>query len=136
MSSRCFLSGKIHGAVITEANVEYRGSLSVDPELLRASGILPFERIDVYNVDNGERLTTYAIPGGPGEICLNGAAARKGRVGQRVIVASYVWLTREEMDGFRPKTVLVDRGNRVTEILEGHIGEVPEESNSFKEEPA
>lgn len=96
MPSRCFLSAKIHGAVITGGNVEYRGSLAVAPELLRAAGILPFERIDVYNLDNGERFTTYAIPGGPGEICLNGAAAHKGRPGQRVIVAAYAWLAAEE----------------------------------------
>jgi aspartate 1-decarboxylase len=121
MPSRCFLSAKIHGAVITGGNVEYRGSLAVDPELLRAAGILPFERIDVYNLDNGERFTTYAIPGGPGEICLNGAAAHKGRPGQRVIVAAYVWLAAEEWAAFRPRTVLVDRENRAVEVLEGRI---------------
>ncbi len=121
MASRCFLSAKLHGAVITGANVEYHGSLSVDPGLLKAAGILPYERIDVYNLDNGERLSTYAIPGNPGEICLNGAAAHKGRVGQRVIVAAYAWLDSAEMASFRPRTVIVGQGNSAAEILEGII---------------
>lgn len=122
---RSFLSAKIHRATITEANVDYQGSLSVDPVLLREAGILPYERIDVYNVDNGERLSTYAIPGGPGEICLNGAAALKGRPGQRVIVAAYALLDEKEMATFRPRTVLVDRNNAVTQVVEGAITPAP-----------
>ena len=92
MAQRCFLSAKIHGATITCANLEYRGSLSIDTALMKTVGILPYEQIDVYNLDNGERLTTYAIPGATGEICLNGAAAHKGEVGQRIIIATYAWL--------------------------------------------
>lgn len=122
---RSFLSAKIHGATITEANVDYQGSLSVDPELLREAGILPYERIDVYNLDNGERLSTYAIPGKPGEICLNGAAALKGRPGQRVIVAAYALLSEAELAVFRPRTVLVDRNNAVTRVVEGTIAPTP-----------
>lgn len=121
MAQRCFLSGKIHGATLTGANVEYMGSLAVDTELLRAAGILPYERIDVYNLDNGERLTTYAIPGNPGEICLNGAAALKGKAGQRVIIAAFAWLGEEELSGFQPTSVIVDKDNNVAEIKKGDI---------------
>ena len=102
----------VPGAVITGGNVEYRGSLAVDPELLRAAGILPFERIDVYNLDNGERLTTYAIPGDPGEICLNGAAAHKGKPGQRVILVTFLELEPFEIPGHKPRVIRVDAANR------------------------
>ncbi|MBA4358821.1 MAG: aspartate 1-decarboxylase, partial [Desulfovibrio sp.] len=103
MPRRSFLSAKIHGATITSVNLDYEGSLSVDTALLEAVGILPYERIDVYNLDNGERLTTYAIPGGPGEICLNGAAAHKGAPGQKVILATYLELEPGEIPAHRPK---------------------------------
>lgn len=121
MPKRCFLSGKIHGATLTGANVEYMGSLAVDTELLRAAGILPYERIDVYNLDNGERLTTYAIPGNPGEICLNGAAALKGEAGQRVIIAAFAWLDEDEFSDFHPTSVIVDQDNNVAEIRKGDL---------------
>lgn len=114
---RSFLRAKIHCARITEANVDYKGSLSIDSEILRLSGISPFERIDVYNVDNGERLTTYAIEGGPGEFCLNGAAALKGEVGQRIIIAAYGWFDEAELEGFKPKIVLMDEGNQVGSVI-------------------
>lgn len=81
-------------------------------------GILPYEQIDVYNVNNGERLTTYAIPGGPGEICLNGAAAHKGEAGQRVIIASYIWLDEDEMKTRKPRVIIADENNGIDEILE------------------
>lgn len=112
MPTRCFLNAKIHGARITAASPEYEGSLSIDPVLMRAVGILSYERIDVYNIDNGERLTTYAIPGAPGEIGLNGAAARKGELGQRVIVATYCWLDAAEMAGHQARVVIVDANNQ------------------------
>ncbi len=118
MAQRCFLSAKIHGATITCANLEYRGSLSIDPTLLKTVGIMPYEQIDVYNLDNGERLTTYAIPGGPGEICLNGAAAHKGAVGQRVIIASYMWLDESEARTRKPRVIVADNNNGIDEILE------------------
>ena len=118
MSARCYLWGKLHGATITAANREYRGSLSIDPELMRAANIRPFERIDVYNMDNGERLTTYAIAGAPGEIGLNGAAALKGAVGQRVIVAAYAWLDDNEAKVHAPRVVLVDEHNAPAESVE------------------
>lgn len=112
MALRCFMLGKIHRATITSARVDYQGSLSICPDLLKASGILPHERVDVYNLDNGERLRTYAIAGEPGEICLNGAAALKGIAGQKVIIVAYAWLSPEECSSLRPKVVLVDDNNK------------------------
>ena len=117
MAQRCFLQAKIHRATVTDADVEYEGSLAVCPLLLEASGIRPFERIDVYNLDNGERLTTYAIEGQANEICLNGAAALKGTPGQRVIIASYAWLDAGEVDAHSPRIVLVDSGNNIKQLL-------------------
>ncbi len=118
MAQRCFLSAKIHGATITCANLEYRGSLSIDTKLLKTVGIMPYEQVDVYNLDNGERLTTYAIPGGPGEICLNGAAAHKGEVGQRVIIATYMWLDESEARTRKPRVIVADNNNGIDEVLE------------------
>ncbi len=118
MAQRCFLSAKIHGATITCANLEYRGSVSIDTALMKTVGILPYEQVDVYNLDNGERLTTYAIPGATGEICLNGAAAHKGAVGQRVIIASYVWLDEQEARTRKPRVAIADNNNGVDQILE------------------
>lgn len=115
MAQRCYMIGKIHRATITEARVDYEGSLSVCPQLMEASGILPHERVDVYNLDNGERLRTYVILGDTGQICLNGAAALKGAVGQRVIIVAYGWLSAEEYAALRPKVVLVDEVNRICE---------------------
>jgi aspartate 1-decarboxylase len=111
MAKRCFLSAKLHQATITEANVNYQGSLAICPHLMAASGILPHEQVDVYNLENGERLTTYAIKGEPKEICLNGAAALKGRPGQKVIIATYTWLDEQEISGYEPKVVLVGAAN-------------------------
>jgi aspartate 1-decarboxylase len=116
--SRFFLSAKIHGATVTGAKVDYEGSLSIDPRLMAAVGILPFERVDVYNLDNGERLTTYAIVGGPGEVCLNGAAALRGEPGQRVIVAAYALVDERELAAFRPKIAIVDKDNAVVSLRE------------------
>ena len=110
---RCFLSGKIHQARLTGADPDYIGSISIDPELLRRSGLVPFEQVDVYNVDNGERLTTYVIEGGEGEVRLNGAAAHRGVPGQRVIIAGYVWLSAEEQAVHVPKIVICGPDNAV-----------------------
>ncbi|MCF8029911.1 MAG: aspartate 1-decarboxylase [Desulfohalobiaceae bacterium] len=113
---RCFLQAKIHQARLTGTNVEYHGSLAVCPSLLQASGLLPNERVDVYNLDNGNRLTTYIIEGDTGEIALNGAAALKGAVGERIIIASYAWLTNQEMREHTPRVVLVDENNKIHEV--------------------
>lgn len=112
------MSAKIHGATVTGAKVDYEGSLSVDPKLLSAVGILPFERVDVYNLNNGERLTTYAIEGAPGEICLNGAAALRGKPGHRVIVATYALVDEKDIPAFRPKIAIVDKDNAVVSLIE------------------
>ena len=124
MAKRTFLSAKLHRATITEANLSYTGSMSIDADLLKEAGILPYEQIDVYNVNNGERLTTYAIVGKKGEMCLNGAAARKGEVGDKVIVASFVDLEPDEIAGHQPKTLIIGDDNTVSEVL---TGEIPEE---------
>lgn len=116
MAMRCFLQAKIHRATITEANVEYVGSIAICPKLLEASGILPNEQVDVYNLDNGSRLTTYAIVGQEGEICLNGAAARKGKKGQKVIIAAYTWLEKAELAEHSPTLVFVDQENHIQKI--------------------
>jgi len=119
MALRTFLQSKIHGATLTGANVEYEGSIAICPELMEAAGILPFEQVDVYNVDNGERLTTYAIRGQKGEICLNGAAAHKGKAGQKVIIASYIQLEPSEVQAHSPKLVFVDNQNRIKRFVRG-----------------
>lgn len=111
MSLRTFLRAKIHRATVTEANLDYMGSISIDAKLLAAAGIAPFEQVDVYNVDNGERLTTYAIEGEPGQICLNGAAARKAEPGQRVIICTYAQLREDEIAGHTPRVVFCGPGN-------------------------
>lgn len=118
MPGRSFLNAKVHGATITRADPSYHGSLSVDTALLKAAGILPYERVDIYNMVNGERLTTYAIPGEPGEICLNGAAALRGKTGQQVIIAAYAWLDKDEIESHIARVVLVDADNKIEQILE------------------
>ena len=110
---RCFLQAKIHRATVTGANVDYMGSIAICPDLLKHSGILPNEQVEVYNLDNGNRLTTYAIEGQRGEIGLNGAAALKGEPGQRVIIAAYTWLDSSEIEGHVPKLVFVDENNSI-----------------------
>ena len=112
---RQMLLGKIHRAVVTAADVNYVGSITVDSELLEAAGILPYERVQVVDVENGARLETYTIPGAPGkgEIQLNGAAARLVNVGDHVIIMSYGWLSAEEIAAHRPKVVLIGEGNKI-----------------------
>lgn len=105
--------GKIHRAHVTEANLDYEGSLTVDLDLLERSGILPYEQVHVVNVTNGERLVTYAIVGerGSGVICLNGAAAHRGKAGDVVIIISYGMMDEAELADFKPQMVLVDEKN-------------------------
>lgn len=111
MRKRCFLQSKIHRATLTGVRIDYEGSISIDASLLEKAGILPFEQVDVYNVTNGERLTSYAIAGEPGQFCLNGAAAWKGKAGDLVIIAAYVWLEEAEIAGHAPRIVLLGPGN-------------------------
>lgn len=115
---RPFCRAKLHRVTITEANLQYQGSLTVDTDLMEAAGLLPYEQVQVVNVNNGARLETYVIPGraGSGVICLNGAAARLGAPGDVAIIIVYAWLNESELAEFRPRMVHVDHANRVTSI--------------------
>jgi len=106
---------KIHRATVTEANLDYEGSLTMDSDLMKAADIIPFEKVHVVNVTNGNRLETYAIEGKPGSgtICLNGAAAHKGKVGDVLIIICYALLEKDEAASFKPKVVKVDHNNRI-----------------------
>lgn len=114
------LKAKLHRLRVTEADLYYEGSITVDQELLDAAGIQPYEKVQVVNVNNGARLETYTIPGDPGErtVCLNGPAARLAAAGDEVIVISYAQLTPEEASEHYPRVVLVDEENNVTETKE------------------
>ena len=109
------LKGKIHRAVVTEANINYIGSITIDPELMEAAGIIEYERVQVVDVENGNRLETYTIAGEPGSgtICLNGAAARQVSMGDHVIIMSYCTLTPEEAKDHKPMVVFVDKHNHI-----------------------
>jgi aspartate 1-decarboxylase len=116
MSMRVMLHGKIHRATVTEADLNYVGSLTVDTDLLRAADILPHEQVVVVNLANGSRLETYAIegPSGSGMICANGAAAHHIRPGDLVIIMAYHLVADAEAKDVRPRVVFVDQHNRIT----------------------
>lgn len=109
--------GKIHRATVTEANLNYVGSITIDKTLMDAAGILPGERVQIVNNNNGARLETYVIEGeaDSGVICLNGAAARLVQKGDNVIIIAYCWLEEGEAKTFKPKVVFVDENNRISE---------------------
>jgi aspartate 1-decarboxylase len=109
------LKAKLHRAAITAADLDYEGSCAIDAELLARAGILEYEQIQLYNVTNGERLTTYAInaPAGSREICANGAAAHHMRAGDRVIICSYARMNAEAAAHFNPRVLILDENNRV-----------------------
>lgn len=112
---RLMLRSKIHRATVTDSNLEYEGSLTVDPVLLEAAGMLPYEQVAVSNLNNGERFETYLIPGkrGSGDMCLNGPTARKGAKGDRIIVFCYEYYNEQELKTYAPAIVLVDERNRI-----------------------
>jgi aspartate 1-decarboxylase len=110
------LKSKIHRAAVTGADLTYEGSISIDPKLCDAARLAPFEKVEIYNCNNGERFATYVILGGPGEICLNGAAARRVQKGDLVIIASYAEFESSEIAAHKPALVHVDAGNRITAI--------------------
>ena len=116
---------KIHRARVTEAELYYEGSLTVDTELLAASNMLPYEKVQVVNVNNGARFETYIIPGkaGSGIICLNGPAARQGTVGDEVIIIAYAEFDEAEAKTYQPTVVLVDEKNNIKQILRGYLEE-------------
>ena len=107
------LKSKIHMATITSAEVDYHGSIAIDPALLKASGLLLHEKVAVLNFDNGNRLETYVIEGKSGEIGLRGPAAKLGKVGEKVIILSYAQMTEDEYQAFKPKVVFVNENNQV-----------------------
>lgn len=109
------LKSKLHKATVTLTELEYEGSCAIDADLLKLAGIHEYEQIDIYNVNNGERFTTYAIQAeaGSGVISVNGAAAHKANVGDRVIICTYARLTEAEVINFKPTLVYVDGNNRV-----------------------
>lgn len=109
------LKSKIHRATITEANLEYEGSFTIDQDIMDEAGILPYEKVAIVNINNGERLETYIIPGERGKrtFCLNGAAARKGAPGDKVIIISYVQIPLDEVKNHKPIIILVDRHNNI-----------------------
>lgn len=112
---RTMLKSKIHRARVTEACIDYEGSITIDSNLLEAADILEYEQVHIYNVSNGERFITYAIPGEPGkrDICLNGAAARKVSVSDIIIICSYVAMDNAECKGHKSKNVYVDKDNNI-----------------------
>ncbi|XGC80561.1 aspartate 1-decarboxylase [Bdellovibrio bacteriovorus] len=109
------MRAKIHRATVTGADLAYEGSVSICPDLIKASGLLINERVDIYNCHNGARFSTYVILGEKGEICLNGAAARHVHKGDLVIIVAYCGLSIEEARDHKPAVVFVDEQNRVTE---------------------
>lgn len=111
---RTLYKSKIHRATITDANLNYEGSITIDKELLERADILPYEKVQVVNCNNGARLETYVIEGEPGkgEICLNGAAARLGAPGDIIIIISYVMMGEDKARSFQPTAVHVDANNR------------------------
>lgn len=121
------LKSKIHRAVVTQAELNYVGSITIDAELMRQANIYEYEKVQVVDVENGERLETYVIAGksGSGIICLNGAAARKVCVGDKVIIMTYVQLKEEELKKFVPKVVFVDTDNKIERICNYEVhGEI------------
>lgn len=112
---RCMLRAKIHRATVTDSNISYEGSLTVDEALLNAAGIIPYEQVMVSNLNNGERFETYVIPGerGSGIVCLNGPTARKGAVGDEIIIFCYGYYNENEIKNLSTKIVRVDKRNRI-----------------------
>ena len=123
---RIMLKSKIHRARVTESNINYEGSITIDQQLMEAADILPYEQVQVLNINNGARFSTYAIEGdrGSGEICLNGAAARLAIKGDMVIILSYCHVENDEAQHLTPKLVYVDAQNAITEV-KGTVEAIP-----------
>lgn len=119
-SFRRVLRSKIHRATVTQAELHYEGSVTISPELLEASGIVPYEAVHIWNVSSGTRLETYAIAGKPGstDICVNGAAAHLVEPGDMVIIACFMYVNSAQIADHKPKLVFVDAHNRIKEIRE------------------
>jgi len=115
------LQGKIHRATVTDANLDYVGSITIDRKLLEAAGMRVGQKVDIVNVNNGERFSTYIIPGEAGkrEICLNGAAARKVHRGDKIIIIAYAQMEEKEADSYRPRIVILNDDNTIAQAFEG-----------------
>jgi len=116
---RTLLKSKIHRAVVTGSDLNYEGSIGIDKSLIKAADLLLFEKVEIYNINNGERFDTYAIEGPreSGVIGLNGAAARKGMVGDRIIIVTYALLNDNELVGYYPQIALLDDNNTIKQML-------------------
>ena len=112
------LYSKFHRATVTDANLNYVGSITIDKELIEASNLKVGQKVEVVNINNGERFTTYVIEGKAGEkdICLNGAAARKAHIGDKIIIIAYAHLNEDEIKTFKPTVLLVDENNAMVEV--------------------
>lgn len=112
-----FLYSKIHRATVTDANLEYVGSITIDETLINAANLKEWQKVEILNINNGERFQTYVIKGvaNSGVICLNGAAARKAQKGDKVIIVSYALFEKDELDDFKPTIVIVDDKNKIVE---------------------
>jgi aspartate 1-decarboxylase len=123
---RYFCKSKLHHARVTQADLHYEGSLTVDEELLEAADIAPYEKVQVVNVNNGARFETYTIIGkrGSGVICLNGAAARLGQVGDTIIIITYAILDEKEAVDHKPKVIILDEKNHIKDIVVGQSMEM------------
>ena len=123
---REMLRAKVHRVTVTERDVEYEGSLSLDAQLMEAAGMLPYERIEVYDITNGERFATYLIEGerGSGHCCVNGAAAHRVEVGDKVIIAAYCGVPEDEAREHRPKIVLIGADNRIKNVTDSVVANV------------
>lgn len=110
-----FLYSKIHRATVTDSDLNYVGSITIDESLIKAAKISEWQKVEILNINNGERFQTYVIKGktGSGEICINGAAARKVQKGDKIIIVSYAYLQENEKDGFEPTIVIVDEKNNI-----------------------
>lgn len=121
MMYRNMLKSKIHRATVTGADLSYQGSISIDPRLIEAADLVPFEKVDIYNCNNGQRFSTYVIVGKEGEICLNGAAARLVHRGDLVIIASFVDIDDESVRKHKPKLVFVDDKNQIDKVTSDYV---------------
>ena len=119
---RIMLKSKIHRARVTQTNIDYEGSITIDKRLMEEADILPYEQVQVLNINNATRFTTYAIEGQHQEICLNGAAARLATKGDTVIILTYTHVNQDEIHGFTPKVVHVNDQNMITEV--GELNEI------------
>ena len=116
MMFRTIYKSKIQGAIVTEANLEYVGSITIDQDLMEATDIIPNERVQIVNLNNGSRIETYVIPGkkGSGTICMNGGTARWAVIGDRILIISYAMMEEKDAVVFKPKVIFVNEKNKIT----------------------